>query len=72
MTATPADLHLPVQTINSNHPGSEFGVVHFEESDTQMSLEECLSLLAEGGWSTTQEIPSSRNGVRKFLVSRKK
>jgi hypothetical protein len=72
MTTTLADLHLPVQTINSNHPGSEFGVVLFEESDTQMALEECLSLLAQDGWSTTQEVPGPRNGVRKFLVSRKK
>ena len=72
MTATLPDLHFPVQTINSNHPGSEFGVVCFEESDVQMSLQECLSLLAEDGWSNTQEIPSNRNGVRKFLISRKK
>ena len=72
MTTTLADLHIPVQTINSNHPGSEFGVVHYEASDAQMSLDECLSLLAEDGWSNTQEIPSNRNGVRTFLISRKK
>ncbi len=72
MTSTLADLHCPVQTINSNHPGSEFGVVHFEESDTQMSLKECLALLAADGWTNTQEVPCSRAGVRKFLISRKK
>ena len=72
MSTTLADLHIPVQTINSNHPGSEFGVVHFEESDAQMSLEACLSLLAEDGWSNPQEVPSARSGVRKFLISRKK
>jgi hypothetical protein len=67
-----ADLHIPVQTINSNHPGSEFGVVLFEESDSQMSLAECLSLLAQDGWSNTQEVPCTRAGVHKFLISRKK
>jgi hypothetical protein len=72
MSTTLTDVRFPVQTINSNHPGSEFGVVHFDPSGTQMSLEDCLSLLAEDGWSTTQEVPSSRTGVRKFLVSRKK
>jgi hypothetical protein len=69
MTST---LHLPVQTINSNHPGSSFGVVLFEEADTQMSLQECRSLLTEDGWSNVQEIPCDRVGVHKFLVSRKK
>ncbi len=69
MTST---LQLPVQTINSNHPGSSFGVVLFEESATQMSFYECRSLLAEDGWSNAQEIPFVRAGVRKFLVNRKK
>ncbi len=69
MTST---LHLPVQSINSNHVGSEFGVIHFEESSTQMSLDECRSLLAEDGWSNVQEIPCAKAGAHKFLVSRKK
>jgi hypothetical protein len=72
MSTALADLHFPVQTINSNHPGSEFGVVHFEEAEYQMSLAECLSRLAEDGWSNTQEVPCNRAGVRRFLVSRKK
>ena len=72
MSTTLTDLHFPVQTINSNHPGSEFGVVHFEESDAQMSLDECLSLLAEDGWLNIQEVPCARAGVHKFLISRKK
>jgi len=72
MTAVLPDLHFPVKTINSNHPGSEFGVVHFEASETQMSLDECLSLLASDGWSNMQEIPCTRAGARKFLISRKK
>ena len=64
--------HIPVQTINSNHPGAEFGVVMFEDSVMQMSLDECLSLLAEDGWANVQEVPCARAGVHKFLVSRKK
>ena len=72
MSTAVADLHFPVQTINSNHPGSEFGVVVFEEAGTQMSLAECLSLLAQDGWSNTQEVPCARTGVHKFLISRKK
>ena len=67
-----ADLHFPVQTINSNHPGSEFGVVVFQESASQMSLAECLSLLAQDGWSNTQEVSCGSTGVHKFLISRKK
>jgi hypothetical protein len=63
---------LEVQTVNSNHPGSEFGVIHLEESDTQMTLPECLALLAQDGWSTTQEVPSARPGTHKFLISRRK
>jgi hypothetical protein len=61
-----------VQTLNSNHPGSEFGVVCFEESATQMSLAECRSLLAEDGWTHVDEMPGASVGARKFLVSRKK
>ena len=61
-----------VQTVNSNHVGSEFGVIHLEESDVQMSLPECLELLAQDGWSTTEEVPCAREGVHKFLISRKK
>ena len=72
MSTAIADLHIPVQTINSNHPGSEFGVVLFEESQNQMSLAECLSLLAEDGWSNIEEVPGTRTGVHKFLISRKK
>ena len=72
MPTTLPELHFPVQTINSNHPGSEFGVVLFEESDTQMSMGECLSLLAEDGWSNIQEVPCARTGSHKFLISRKK
>jgi hypothetical protein len=64
--------HVPVQTINSNHPGAEFGVVLFEDSAMQMSLDECLSLLAEDGWANAQEVPCPRAGVHKILVSRKK
>jgi hypothetical protein len=64
--------HIPVQTVNSNHPGAEFGVVLVEDSVMQMSLDECLSLLAEDGWENPQEIPVARAGVHKFLVSRKK
>jgi hypothetical protein len=63
---------LPVETINSNHPGSEFAVIHLEESDIQMTRRECLDLLAQDGWSTTQEVPCHRDGVHKFLLSRKK
>lgn len=63
---------VPVQTINSNHPGAEFGVVLLDDSALQMSLDECLSLLAEDGWSNPQEVPVARAGVHKFLVSRKK
>jgi hypothetical protein len=69
---TLASAHLEVETVNSNHPGAEFGVIHLEDSDTQMSLRECLEMLAEEGWSTTQEVPCAREGVHKFLVSRKK
>ncbi len=69
MTAT---LQLPVQTLNSNHPGVEFGVVCLEESALQMSLDECRSLLAEDGWTHVDEMPGVRAGTRKFLVSRKK
>jgi hypothetical protein len=64
--------HIPVQTINSNHPGAEFGVVLFEGSVLHMSLDECLALLAEDGWSNAQEVPVARAGVHKFLLSRKK
>jgi hypothetical protein len=67
-----AQTRLPVETINSNHPGSEFGVIHLEESDTQMTRQECLDLLAQDGWTTTQEVPCARFGVHKFLVSRRK
>ena len=72
MSTAVADLHIPVQTINSNHPGSEFGVVVFQEADSQMSLAECLSLLAQDGWSHSQEVPCDRTGAHKFLISRKK
>ncbi|MCE0521737.1 MAG: hypothetical protein LV480_02375 [Methylacidiphilales bacterium] len=72
MTTTLPGHQLPVQTINSNHAGSEFGVVLFDAADAGMSLDECLSLLAEDGWTNSQEVPSPRAGVRKFLVSRKK
>ena len=61
-----------VETVNSNHAGVEFGVIHLEDSDVQMSVGECLELLAQDGWTTTQEVPSTRFGVHKFLVSRKK
>ena len=63
---------LMVETINSNHPGSEFAVIHLEESDVQMTRQECLELLAQDGWTTRQEVPCARSGVHKFLLSRKK
>jgi hypothetical protein len=63
---------ITVETINSNHPGSEFGVIHLATTETEMSLSECLALLAEDGWTTTQEIPCAREGVHKFLISRRK
>jgi hypothetical protein len=63
---------LSVETINSHHAGVEFGVIHLEETDTQLSLRECLHLLAEEGWTTSQEVPCARAGVKKFLISRKK
>jgi hypothetical protein len=69
---THSQSRLAVETINSNHPGSDFGVIHLETSDSQMSLRECLNLLAQDGWTTTQEVPCARPGVHKFLVSRKK
>jgi hypothetical protein len=69
---TLAQTHCPVETINSNHPGCEFGVIHLEDSDTQMSLGECLELLAADGWDTREEIPCEKPGVHKFLISRKK
>jgi hypothetical protein len=70
--STLAPSPLTVETINSNHPGSEFGVIHLADSDTQMTLGQCLALLAEDGWSTRQEIPCAEAGMHKFLVSRKK
>jgi hypothetical protein len=60
------------QTINSNHPGVEFGVIQLDDTDTQFSLNECLTVLAEEGWSSPQEVPSAEIGVHKFLVSRRK
>ena len=72
MATTLTDLHLPLQTINSNHPGSDFGVVVYEESDSQMSLDDCRALLAEDGWTNVEEVPNFRTGVHQFLVSRKK
>jgi hypothetical protein len=63
---------LAVEAVNSNHPGVEFGVVHLETTDIQLSLGECLETLAEEGWSHSMRVSSSRPGVRKFVVSRKK
>jgi hypothetical protein len=72
MSTTLASPHLEVKTINANHPGSDFGVVLFEESDSQMTLKECLDLLAEDGWTNAEEVSFSKSGMRKFLVTRKK
>jgi len=60
------------QTVNSNHPGAEFGVIQLDDSDTQLSLNECLAVLAEEGWSGLQEVPCDKEGVHQFLVSRRK
>jgi hypothetical protein len=72
MTTLAAKPRLEIETINSHHQGAEFGVIHLEDSDTQMSLRECLDLLAQDGWSTPQEVPCAKDGVHKFLISRKK
>ncbi len=72
MTSTLDKPRLVPQTINSNHAGVEFGVIQLDDSDTQLSLSECLAVLAEEGWSTPQEVPCPRAGVHQFLVSRRK
>lgn len=69
---TLAKPRLEIETINSHHQGVEFGVVHLEDSDTQLSLSECLAHLKQEGWSEPQEVDSDRVGVHKFLISRKK
>jgi hypothetical protein len=69
---TLAKPRLEVQTINSHHQGAEFGVVLLEDSDTQLSLGECLAVLREEGWSEPQEVDCDKVGVHKFLLSRKK
>jgi hypothetical protein len=72
MTSTLDKPRLVPQTINSNHPGAEFGVIQLDDTDTQLSLSECLAVLAGEGWSTPQEVPCAKDGVHQFLVSRKK
>ena len=72
ITLTKPRARLEVQTINSNHPGADFGVIVLNETDAQFSLRECLAFLAADGWSTPQEVPSAQDGVHKFLLSRKK
>lgn len=69
---TLAKPRLEVQTINSNHPGAEFGVIHLGTTDTQLSLSECLAALSQDGWTAPEEIPCARPGIHKFLISRKK
>ena len=61
-----------VQTLNSNHSGVEFGVVVFDETLTNLTLDECRALLAEDGWSEAQPVAGLKPGVHKFLVSRRK
>ena len=69
---TLAKPRLEIETINSHHQGAEFGVIHLEDSDTQLSLGECLAVLKEEGWSAPQEVDCDRVGVHKFLISRRK
>jgi hypothetical protein len=61
-----------VQTLNSNHSGVEFGVVVFDETLTNLTLDECRALLAVDGWSDADLMPSVKPGIHKFLVSRRK
>jgi hypothetical protein len=63
---------LAVEAINSHHQGVEFGVVHLETTDTQLSLGECLETLAEEGWTSSMRVSCARPGVKKFVISRKK
>jgi hypothetical protein len=69
-TLSPA--RLTVKALNSNHPGSEFGVVLLEDSDASMTPADGLALLAEDGWTVAANVPCDRPGILKFLVSRKK
>lgn len=72
MTTLATTSRLPVETINSHHTGVEFGVIHLDDSDSQLSISECMEVLAEEGWTSREEVPCAQYGVRKFLVSRKK
>ncbi len=69
---TLAKPRLEVQSINSHHQGAEFGVIYLEDSDTELSLGECLNVLKDEGWSESQEVDCDRIGVHKFLISRRK
>jgi len=69
-TATQAPF--AVEAINSHHAGVEFGVVVFDETLTNQTLDECRALLAEDGWSEAEAIPGTNPRVQKFLVSRRK
>ena len=69
-TATQSPFTL--QTLNSHHAGVEFGVVMFDETLANQTLEECRALLAMDGWLEVQEVSCVNPGVHKFLVSRRK
>jgi len=63
---------LAVELVNSHHQGVEFGVVHLETADVQLSVTECLNLLASEGWQKPMRVSCARPGVKKYVLSRKK